>query len=66
MFFRRGVPDNGDPWVTEKIWIFTSGALLAMVGMFLDNRWLMGAAGLLLLAGVLLRFVPRRQPDDQE
>jgi hypothetical protein len=58
VFFRRGVPGD-DPWTTEKIWIFTVGALLAMVGMLLDDRWIMGAAALLLLGGVLLRFVPR-------
>jgi hypothetical protein len=59
LFFRRGVPGGDDAWVTEKIWIFTIGALVAMVGMLLDHRGLMALAALLLLVGVLLRFVPR-------
>jgi hypothetical protein len=66
MFFRRGVSGDDDPWVTEKIWVFTVGALVAMVGMLLDNNWLMGAAALLLLAGVVLRFVPRGRDGDGE
>lgn len=62
MFFRRGVADD-DPWLQAKLWIFTAGALLALAGMLLENDWLMGAAGIVLLAGVLLRFVKR--PDDE-
>lgn len=66
MFFRRGVSGRDDPWVTEKIWIFTIGALVAMVGMLVENPWLMGAAGLLLLGGILLRFIPRRPGEGED
>lgn len=57
MFFRRGVSDDG--WLQVKVWLFTLGALVALVGMGLRNDWLIGAAGLLLAGGVLLRFVDR-------
>ena len=62
MFFRRGVGD--DPWLTEKLWLFGLGALLALVGMALENTWLIGAAGLALAAGMALRLVPRRSRED--
>lgn len=59
MFFRRGVSGTDDPWVNQKIGVFSVGAILAMAGMLLDSGWLMGVAAVLLLAGVLLRFIPR-------
>lgn len=59
MFFRRGVSDD-DQWLQAKLWIFTVGALLALLGMGLRNDWLMGAAGLVLAIGVVLRFVSRK------
>lgn len=65
MFFRRGVADD-DPWLTAKLWLFGIGALLALVGMLFENDWLIGAAAVVLLAGALLRFVPRRTGDGEE
>lgn len=62
MFFRRGVADD-DPWLDVKLWIFGLGAILALLGMGLRNDWLIGAAGIVLAVGVLLRFV-RRGPGD--
>ena len=61
MFFRRGVSDDG--WLQVKLWLFSIGALLALVGMFLENDWVIGGAGLVLLAGFALRFLPRRVDD---
>lgn len=55
MFFRRGVAED-DGWLQVKLWIFSIGALLALVGMALENRWLIGGAGLILGVGVVLRF----------
>jgi hypothetical protein len=59
MFFRRGTLHHDDPWLTEKLWLFTAGAVSAMLGMLLDNSWLMGVGALLLACGVLIRFLPR-------
>lgn len=65
MFFRRGVGDAPDPWLTVKLWLFGAGALLALLGMTLANDWLIGAAAVALLAGLVLRFVPRgAEPSD--
>lgn len=55
MFFRRGI--SHDEWLRVKLWLFGAGAILALLGMGLQNNWLMGIAGLVLAAGVLLRFV---------
>lgn len=63
MFFRRGVADN-EQWLQAKLWLFSTGALLALLGMLLENDWLIGAAGVVLLAGLLLRFF--RRPGDGE
>lgn len=56
MFFRRGVAED-DPWLQAKLWLFSIGALLALLGMFLENDWLIGAAGVVLLTGLVLRFI---------
>lgn len=61
MFFRRGV--RADRWLHAKITLFSVGALVAVVGMAMRNDWVIGVAGLILAAGVLLRFVPRRDAD---
>lgn len=65
MFFRRGVADDGR-WLQAKLWIFSIGALLALVGMFLENDWVIGGAGLVLATGLLLRFLDRGDADRGE
>lgn len=57
MFFRRGVADD-DPWLGPKLWLFSIGAALALLGMGTRTRWLIGLAAVVLAAGVLIRFVP--------
>lgn len=59
MFFRRGTSHHDDPWLAEKLWLFTAGAVAAIAGMLLDSDWLMAVAALLLAAGVFIRFLPR-------
>lgn len=63
MFFRRGGGEEDDR-LPEKIAIFTIGALLALVGMILQNDWVVGAAALVLAGGIFIRFAPRRDPPD--
>lgn len=62
MFFRRGI--RADQWLSAKIALFTAGALLAVVGMVLRNDWVIGSAGLVLAAGIALRFLPRHEGGD--
>ena len=57
MFFRRGVADD-DPWLRPKMWLFSAGAILALVGMGTSSGWIIGIAGVVLASGLLLRFVP--------
>jgi hypothetical protein len=63
VFFRRGVADD-DPWLREKLWIFGAGAIVVLIGMGLESGWVLGLGGLLLAAGIVLRFVPRRERKD--
>jgi hypothetical protein len=64
MFFRRGVSDTDDRWLQVRLWLFGVGAVLALLGMGLQNDWLIGAAGLVLAGGILLRFTPRPGSED--
>jgi hypothetical protein len=52
-------------WKTR---IFAVAAVIALVGMYLNNPYVTGAALVLLLLGVALRFVPERHasPADSE
>lgn len=43
-----------------KVAIFVVGGTLAMGGIYLDERWLTGVALVVLVAGMFLRFLPRR------
>lgn len=58
MFFRRGVSDSDERWLAARMRIFGVGAVLALLGIGLQNDWLVGAAGLVLAGGILLRFLP--------
>ena len=63
MFFRRGM--SAGRWLQAKMWLFSVGALLALIGMSLKNDWVIGAAGVVLLAGFMLRFLPDRDAEDE-
>jgi hypothetical protein len=69
MFFRRGTSHHDDPWLTEKLWLFTAGAVVALLGMLFDTSWLMGVGAFILACGVLIRFLPRGEhygePEDK-
>jgi hypothetical protein len=47
-------------WKTR---IFGVAAAIALVGMYLNNPYVTGAALVLLLVGVALRFVPERRTE---
>lgn len=46
--------------VAWKVRLFAAGAALALAGMGLELRWLVWAGIAALLAGLTLRFLPRR------
>lgn len=39
-----------------KVGVFTVGAVMALSGIYFEERWLTGAALVVLVAGALLRF----------
>lgn len=53
-----------DPYLDWKVGIFSAGAVLAMAGIYLGERWMTGAAIVVLLAGLLLRFAPSEEVVD--
>ena len=53
---RRSQREGPDPHLEVKIVLFTVGAGLAVLGMHLQNRWVVGAAIAVLAVGFLLRF----------
>lgn len=65
MFFRRGVAED-DRWLEAKMWLFSIGALTALVGMLLENDWVMGVATIFLLAGFVLRFAGGSDDEDPD
>ncbi len=56
LFLDRSSPER--PHLEWKVRIFLAGAVLGVAGIYLDERWLTGAGIAVLLAGVLLRFLP--------
>ncbi len=50
-----------------KIAVFAVGATLAMGGIYLDQRWLVGIAIVVLVGGMAMRFLPGgEEPEDEE
>lgn len=47
-----------DRYLEWKIGLFSVAAAITMVGIYLDERWMTGTALALLIAGMLLRFLP--------
>lgn len=47
-----------DPFLEWKVRLFSVAAVLVLVGLYLDNRWLTGLAIALLVVAMLLRFLP--------
>jgi hypothetical protein len=51
-----------------KIRLFSVGAVVALTGIYLDSRWVTGAAIVILMSGLLLRLLPvdPEDPDAEE
>jgi hypothetical protein len=59
LFLSRKPPSRR--FLVWKTRIFAVAAVIALAGMYLDNPYVTGAALVLLLAGMALRFVPERR-----
>ena len=49
-----------------RIRVFIGGAFIALLGIYFDEQWMTGLAIIVLMAGVLTRFLPSiysRKPD---
>lgn len=55
MFIDRK-PRKDDPWLAFKVGAFSAGAVLAMAGIYLRERWLIWAAIGVLMLGFAARF----------
>jgi hypothetical protein len=66
--FRPSRTARAGRWFEWKVRVFLAGATLALVGIFLDDRRVIVAAGLVLAVGVVLRALPDGEgsvsPDD--
>ena len=46
-----------------KVRLFSVAAVVALAGIYMESRWWTGAAVVILMAGMLLKFLPT-DPDD--
>lgn len=64
--FHRAPRDGPDPHLDAKIGLFFLAAAMALTGMFLGSPWVIYGAILVLLLGLLLRFLPSREPPPED
>lgn len=57
---------RSDRHLEWKVRLFSVAAVLALVGMYFDERWMTLSALAVLLVGVLLRFGPKGPPAERE
>ena len=57
---------RNDRFLEWKVWMFCVAAILALGGIYLDERLLTGAAIVFLASATLLRFLPGGGPVDDE
>lgn len=55
---------RADPHLEWRVRIFAVATVLVLAGLYLDDRWMTGAALALLGAAMLLRFLPAERRDD--
>jgi hypothetical protein len=54
------------PYLEWKVRIFAVAAVVALAGIYLEERWLTGTAIVILVAGLSLRFLPAGGEDRDE
>jgi len=58
LFFADRSNRTDDRYLVWKVRMFAIGATLGLAGMFLDQKWLVWAAIVVLVVGFFLRFLP--------
>ena len=66
IFSPRRTRQGKASFLTRRIRLFAAGAVLGLAGIFLGAAWLVTAALVVLLAGVVVRSVRHREPDGEE
>jgi hypothetical protein len=64
--FRLDRSRGAGPHLVWKVRLFSAGAVLALAGIFLDDRRITGAAIVVLAAGMALRFLPADKGEDPD
>lgn len=57
---------RGDRFLEWKVGLFSVAAVLALAGIYLDERWVTGVAIVVLAAAMLLRFLPGAGAEDMD
>lgn len=63
--FRPDRSQRAGPYLEWKVRLFTVGAVLALGGMYLDEGWVLAVATVVLVLGMLVRFLPRPEGDGE-
>ena len=63
MFLRRSCPAPSR-YLEWRIRLFGAGAILGMMGIFFEARWMIWMAIGVLVTGLLLRFLDRPGPEE--
>ncbi|MEQ9400523.1 MAG: hypothetical protein RJQ04_15275 [Longimicrobiales bacterium] len=61
--FRPDRSQRAGPYLEWKVRLFTVGAILALGGMYLDEGWVLAVATVVLILGMLVRFLPHPDGD---
>lgn len=54
------------PWLEWKVRLFAVAAVLALAGMYLQQRWMTGGAIVVLALAMALRFLPGGRATDPD
>ena len=66
MAFLSSRSSRDHSWLEWKIRLFSVAAVLSLVGIYFDERWVIGLAIIVLSLGMVLRFVPGSDLRDEE
>ena len=66
MAFLSSRSSRDHSWLEWKIRLFSVAAVLSLVGIYFDERWVIGLAIMVLSLGMVLRFVPASDLREEE
>ena len=55
-----------EPYFRWRVRLFGSGAVIALVGLYLDRRWIIFLALVVLFAGAVVRVLEERAPSEDD